>query len=290
MTTNIPDQEMSDMDKVMRLTELRNRHMLSMPNIMPGKASESVLEEFKRIYAGYDELIKAGPPEFEFYTMDEVRANMADVLDMIARAYDSMRLEEEAIRYYEKAASAFDEIGQADNANRSRENIAKIRASIGGSFDEELQRLRTKLEGQTDGTLEYFTTLVDVGELYMKGGDDYTAKDTLEKAQLGLEKAGYPDPSGHPSMDLITSISNEVMSGDLSNLGKFEELVLVRGLYQRIYQSLAQIYQDAVDLLDNEEELEKAKVFQEKFERFSAEEVTQEDLAKLLAAFGGKNP
>jgi hypothetical protein len=42
--------------------------------------------------------------------------------------------------------------------------------------------------------------------------------------------------------------------------------------------------------LDNEEELEKAKVFQEKFERFSAQEVTQEDLAKLLAAFGGKNP
>jgi hypothetical protein len=178
----------------------------------------------------------------------------------------------QVIRFPIYFSTKFDEIGQVENATRSRENIAKIKASIGGSFDEELIRLRTKLEGLTDGTLKYFTTLTEIGELYMKGGDDYTAKDTLEKALTGLEKSGYPDPSGRPSINLITSISNEVMSGDLSNLGKFEELVLVRGLHKRIYQSLAQIYRDAVDIFDNKEELEKAKILQEKFERFLTEE------------------
>lgn len=115
---------MSDIDKAMQFVSIQQRHMEAMMRILPGTAE--VIAELEAVYADYKTLFESGPPDFEFYTLDDVRSNMADVLEWIARTYDSLRDDDRAIEYYEKAAASFDAINQPENAARCRENTAKI--------------------------------------------------------------------------------------------------------------------------------------------------------------------
>lgn len=273
---------MSDIDKAMQFMAIQQRHAQAMMKILPGTASQQVVAELKTIYAEYEALFESGPPDFEFYTLDDVRSNMADVLEMIARTYDSLRDEDRAIEYYEKAAVSFDAINQPEKAARCRENIDKIRGSEGGTIDEELQRLLAKQSSLELGSLPYITTLIEIGELRMKGGDDFAAEKDLREALTQLEAISSPDPQGEKARKTLLKAVGAVTSGDMSELAEIEELVATRGLYQRIYHSMALIYQET-------DQLDEAAKWLEKYEQLTAGDTSDVDILSLLSSLADQS-
>ena len=271
-------RQMDDTAKALWFMEIQQRHMAAMPKILPGTASDELIEEFKAIYDDYKKLLKMGPPVQPLYTLNDVRGRMADALDKIARTYDSMRNEEKAIYYYEQAAMAFDEINQSDNAAQSQHLIAQIKLNREGNIDEEIQRLQARLSTITENSLEYVKALVGLGELQMKGGDDFAAEEYITDALAKLEALGYPDPSDQDPKEILKQTLRDIKSGK-ANVGRtqIEMLLAVRSLYQRIYQSLSAIYQE------QEETLEKAANCSRKYEQLIANELTREDIEQLLA-------
>jgi tetratricopeptide (TPR) repeat protein len=269
-------QAKGDGAKALIFMEVQQRHMAAMSGAMPGAANEAVIEEFKAIYSDYDQLVHMGAPEHPLYSITDVQRRMADVLEWIARSYDSMRDIEQANYYYEKAVGRFQSLGDRDSVARNQQNIAQLGYEREGSVDQELERLRTKLSSLPEGSLQHAIALVELGELYMRSGDDFASEENLLVAMEELERMGHPDPSGEDAKEVLNQTVQDIMSGQATaGTTRFETLTAVHGAYQRIYQCLSTIYADR-------ENLDEAAKYFQKFEQLSANELKGEDIARTI--------
>ncbi len=239
---------MDDMTKVRMYMDIDRRYLTAMPRIMPGQASEGVIREFGEILADYHKLLAAGPPKFAFYKMEDVQLKIADVTESIARTNDSLRQNEQAKVYYEKAIRAYEELGQIDKANRCRATLAQAKHSIEGDVDAEINRLQSNLEGTPPDTLEHVGAFVALAELYSSQEDDFEAEPLLIKAETELQRIGYSGstgPSGTEMADALKATMSSILSGKVgSGPTQIEIKLKARDLYRRIYLLLAQIYRE----------------------------------------------
>ncbi len=275
-------QSMDDNAKALLFMEVQERHMAAMTKTMPGTANEATVREFKAIYDDYDRLLQLGAPEYPLYSLTDVQYRMADVLGWIARTYDSMRDTVHAHHYYEQAVAAFEELGDRENAARNRQNIAQLRFDREGDVDEETRRLRAKLSTVPEGSLQHATALIELGELYMRAGDDFASEEHLRAAIDELESLGYPDPSGEDPKAVLDQSVKDIMSGKATaGATQIEALVAVRGAYQRIYQCLRTIYKER-------EDLEEAAKYSKKYGQLTASELTEKDIAQAFLNRSGE--
>lgn len=280
----VPQQPMNDAVKADFFMEVQRRQMAAMSRAMPGTANEAVVEEFKAIYASYNQLLQTGAPEQPLYSITDVQRSMADVLEWIARSYDSMRDVEQANHYYKKAVDAFQVVGDQESVARNRQNIAQLGFEREGSIDQELVRLRTKPSSIPTGSLQHAIALVELGQLYMRSGDDFASETQLKNAMVELERMGHPDPSGVDAREMLNQTVQDLMTGKaMAGTTRFETLTAVRGAYQHIYQCLSTIYADRG-------ELDKAARYFQMFEQVSANELKGEDIfgtvRKILDRYG----
>jgi tetratricopeptide (TPR) repeat protein len=247
-TKAVMEGPMDDMAKMRMYMDIDRRYLMAMPKIMPGQASKEVIREFEEILADYQKLLIAGPPQFSFYKIEDVQLKIADVTESIARTNDSLRQDDQARVYYEKAIRAYEELGQIDKANRCRAILAQAIHSIEGDVDEELNRLRSNLEAMPPDTLEHVEALVALAELYSSQEDDFEAEALLLKAESELQRIGYSGstgPSGTEMADALKATMDSILSGKGgSGPTQIEIKLKARDLYRRIYLVLSQIYRE----------------------------------------------
>ena len=273
------DQPLDDMSKMRRLMELDQRSLAAMFMLMPGRASEASIAEFKEIYAGYENLLAAGAPKDPFYTLDSVRKKMADTTGSIARSYDSLNNLEQAKLYYERAAQSYEAIGDHDNANRCRDNIAKIRVSDEADLDDELLRLQTMLESAPKNSHQHAQVLLELGELYMKMSDDDEAEKLLTAANRELDALGG-NPAGANLGDALAESLSAILEGKHpGGPTPIETQTLMRGLYRRLYLALAQIYREL--------DADKAAAYLEQARKLDSKELNEDFSKRMLEALSG---
>lgn len=220
-----------------------------------------------------------GPPQYPLYQLDDVRGRMADVLETTARAYDSLRDSQQAVAYFERAAIAFDEVGQQEHAERCRVNIARIRAADNPNLDQEITRLQGLLETLPESSLKHVEALISLGELHAKEGDDYEATQLLQKAQVVLQAMGHGDPGDQDAAAVLRQSVQRIMSGQHSGgPTQIETLVWVRTLYQRLYLALAQLFRET--------DPDRASDYSQRLERLERTDMTEHHLGQVIDALG----
>lgn len=244
------DEHLDDLGKARLLMAIDRRYMTAMLKVMPGMASEEVIWELKAILADYERLLQAGLPQYPFCLCkaEDIRGKMADVIESIARAYDSLRNSDRTRLYYEQAAQAYEKIGQQEKANRCRVSLARLKLSVEENVDEEIERLYSILKAVPQNTLQHVDILVELGTFYCNR-DDFEAEQILLKAESELQELGYTNPTGTELADVLTQSMMDILSDQgSSGPSPIESMMQVQSLYRLIYMSLEQTYRNIENL------------------------------------------
>jgi tetratricopeptide (TPR) repeat protein len=234
-----------DYERAKMMLELDGRVRSMMMRTWFNPVNDSVITDWKNSIEGYRALIKAGPPKSAaYYKIESLRRNFAEALQSLARAYQSINDAKNSNEYFIQAARAYEEAGDPEEAAKCRQTTCESRMAEEADFD---GRIRTTLEGLEKidrRSPEYFSRLVDLGELQARAGDDFAAEKTLLKAEAGLKTSGMDNPSGGELARSLVSTLMAIDSGrSISPMAMIDKRLQVRGLHRRIHLGLADIYQ-----------------------------------------------
>jgi len=230
-----------DLERVHRLMEIDSRYVAAIPKVMPGQASEAVIGELQGVLKSYALLYREGEPSFKFYTLDDLIGKMANTTEFIARAYETLTDLEQAKDHYERAAQLFEGVGRLDEAERCRTTVARAELSATGDVDTDIQRLRAALAELSEPSLRRIGARVELGELTSRAGDDFEAASILRAALEELRGLGYEEPEADDVAASLEATLRGIEDGTAkAGETQVEQLVLVRGLYLRLYLALAQ--------------------------------------------------
>ena len=276
-----------DLEKVHRLMEIDSRYVAAIQKVMPGQASQAIIGELQGVLKSYALLYREGEPSFKFYTLDDLVGKMANSTEFIARAYESLADLEKAKEHYERAAQLFEGIGRKDEADRVRTTVDRADLAATGDVDTDIKRLQEELAGLPEQSLQRVAVRVELGELTSRAGDDFEAASILRTAIDELRSLGYEEPGAEDVASSLEATLRGIEDGT-AKAGEtaLERLVLVRGLYMRLYLALAQAaretdpeearrYQGLAQSLHGSEELVDKAVQQ---------------FAERLAAISGRSP
>jgi hypothetical protein len=225
-----------------RMMDLDRRALLALMCIDPGRASDALAGEFIQIQQGYQGLLQAGPSAL--YSLDSLRAKIAEAEDSIARVHDSLNHVDLAISHYEAASVMFEALGDIGKVERARANIGRLRLAIGGEIDSEFTRVSSLLEATPENTLAHASLLVELGELQAKSSDDYEAQRTLNAALVELSFCGS-DPPESEILAATNATLLAVQQGTVQpGASSIEQVLSRRYLYRRVYLALAQIFKE----------------------------------------------
>lgn len=256
-----------DLEKVHRLMEIDSRYVAAIPKIMPGQASKAVIGELQGVLKSYALLYREGEPSFKFYTLDDLVGKMANTTEFIARAYETLTDLEQAKEHYERAAQLFESVGRNDEAERVRTTVARAELAAAGDVDADIGRLRSDLAGLSEPSIQRVGVRVELGELTSRAGDDFEATSILRAALDELQGLGFEEPRADDAAAALDATLRAFEDGTAkAGETELERLVLVRGLYMRLYLALAQAaretdpeearrYQGLAQTLNESEEL-----------------------------------
>jgi tetratricopeptide (TPR) repeat protein len=281
-----------DQTKAIRYMEIQERHMQAMmrtPSARPidsarRESTDEVVAELQEIHRAYEELLQLGPPTFPLYSLDDVHARLADVFHRIAQTYEFPPARPElALEYYRRSIDSYRAAGRADEVVQLEDAITQLEQAATPDFDAELQRLETLRSTLDRPSLPHAETLVRLGELAMRGGDDYSARERLESALDELNELGHPDPGEVDMRAVLLRSMTELQAGRVeAGSTEVETLVTVHGLYIRSYQCLMQIWQAVDDADDPDRAVEKAREYSERLERLNRIGLTADDLRAAI--------
>jgi hypothetical protein len=254
-----PEPE-TDYSRSMEMIQLDKRVTDMMMRTHFNPVNDAVIADWKNIVDGYRELIKAGPPKMPLYTIKDLRLKVAQSLEALARAYTSLHDGKQSSVYYKQAAKAFDEAGEPGEAARCRSRPGEDRMAEDAEYNEQIRAALHDLEKLDKKQPEYFSRLVDLGELQAHAEDDFAAEKTLLKAESGLQAAKWGNPSGGDLAEALVATFKGIESGQaVSSAQNIQTSMLVRGLHRRIHLSLAGIYQRVGDARKADERLKLAE-------------------------------
>jgi tetratricopeptide (TPR) repeat protein len=162
--------------------------------------------------------------------------------------------------YYKQAAKAFDEAGEPGEAARCRSMPGEARMAEEAEYDDQIRAALQDLEKLDKKLPEYFSRLVDLGELQAQAENDFAAEKTLLKAESGLKAAKWGNPSGGDLAGALVATLKGMESGQgVSPAQNIQTSILVRGLHRRIHLGLADIYRRLGDARKADERLKLAE-------------------------------
>lgn len=271
------NQSQDDEEKLRWLIDIDHRHLMAMPDKLPEKVSEKVLQEFVAILQEYKKLLQVEPPNYPLYKVEDLRDKIANVMEDIADIYTLMCnidvqagfYYKQASFYYHQAIQSHVENGNAEAAKICRQKITQLRLNYEVKVNRAIEQFFITLESLSQSSFEYLENLIDLGELYFANGDDFEAEKCLLLSENKLKELGYV----HFKMAEIAEISptpvntrSGYWTDDLNNL---EIASQVREFYRRIYFTLSQIYRKKavkeaakyLEIVDSIDGSEKNKVF-----------------------------
>lgn len=281
-----------DQTKAVRFMEIQQRHMQAMMRIPSAQSidsgrtdsSDEVVAELEEIGRAYEELLQLGPPDSPLYSLEQVHARLADAFHRIAQTYEFPPSRFDLAReYYQKAIASYRAAGHADEVTTLEDAVAQLEHAAAPDFDAEIQRLEALRSSLDRPTLAHAEALVRLGELYMRGGDDYSARERLESAIEELNGLGLPDPGEVDMRTILLHSVSELREGRVeAGSSEVERLVTVHGLYTRSYQCLMQIWQAVDDPDDPGGALDRAAEYSERLERLNQTGLTADDLRDAI--------
>ncbi|MFJ9966602.1 CHAT domain-containing protein [Streptomyces avermitilis] len=126
----------------------------------------------------------------------------ADAREWVARAYDSLGNPAEAVRRYEIAGKLYARLGDETAVQRCRDAAAQTRLYSGGDVDAEIRRLAPGTEeAARTGDMDALGRLVQLGQLYVRGGDIAEARRIFEFAAAALDAAVDREANAEEALD-----------------------------------------------------------------------------------------
>jgi len=236
-------QPQNDYSRAMKIIQIDRRVTAMMMRTHFNPVDEAVIADWKNIADEYRDLIQAGPPTMPLYTLESLRHKFAQSLESLASAYASMHDGKKSRTYYKRAAQAFDEAGEPAEAARCYSRLGESKLTEEARYDDQIRAALEDLEHLDRKQPEYFSRLVDVGEIQAQAGDDFAAEKTLLKAEAGLKTANWANPSGSDLAKVLVATLQGIDSGrSLSPAQNIATRLMVRGLHRRIHLALADIH------------------------------------------------
>ncbi|MCX4765110.1 CHAT domain-containing protein [Streptomyces sp. NBC_01275] len=126
----------------------------------------------------------------------------ADAREWVARAYDSLGNPTEAVRRYELAEKLYARLGDETAVQRCRDAAARTRLYSSGNVDAEIRRLTPGTEeAARTGDMDALGRLVQLGQLYVRGGDVAEARRIFEVAAAALDAAVDREASAEEALE-----------------------------------------------------------------------------------------
>lgn len=246
--------------RMTKMMELDRAMQSAMMRTMPGVCTRNEVNSLAQIREGYRELQATAQPSDMLVTPDTLNERIADITEWIGRAHDSMHEGAEALSYFKEAQKLYADLGRAEVVARINDKIGEIRVQDEGDLDAEFQRVRKRLDGGGLDTLDRVKTLIQLGELLTKAGDDFEAEQPLLEAERLL--AATPNMSHNQILWSLVDSVQSIVAGTATSgeNAPIVQAMQVRGLYQRLYFALGNIYRDTNPA--------KAKEYEEKLATF----------------------
>ncbi|PWU02551.1 MAG: hypothetical protein C5B51_20640 [Terriglobia bacterium] len=275
----------SDYGRAKMMLELDGRVRAMMMRTWFNPVNDSVITDWKNIIAGYRALIQAGPPKVAgYYDLETLRHSLAQALQSLARAYESIHDSENSHDYFMQAAKAYEESGEPGEAAKCRQITGENRMTQEADFDGQIRTALEELEHLDRKSPDYFSRLIGLGELQAQAGDDFAAEKTLLRAEAGLKASGLDNPSGGDLAQSLVCTLLAIDSGkSISPTAMIDNRLQVRGLHRRIHLGLADVYQR----LNRKGDAKKAKerlVLAEDMDRSSADD----DFSNTMRGLSGE--
>lgn len=239
-----PSQPMDDLEKMRWLHSLDHRYMMALPKCIRC-ADENLAQEIQQILADYEKLLQKKPPKLPIYDIESVRSKCADTHCLLASCYESMQEPnyDLARNHLTTACDIYAELGKDDKVRSCQERIEGLTLPHYGDVDQEIARLRKKLDSLTEASIEYVDVLVELGGLYRTCGDDYEAEQLLLQAKETLDQDYGGDVTGQDlANSLIQSVVEINQGRESSGSSLLPTAIRVNNLYRLIYVGLARIY------------------------------------------------
>lgn len=276
-----------DLEKVHRLMEIDSRYVAAIPKVMPGQASQAVIGELQGVLKSYALLYREGEPSFKFYTLDDLVGKMANTTEFIARAYETLTDLDKAKDQYERAAQLFESVGRQDEADRVRTTVARSELAATGDVDADIRRLQADLAKLPEQSLDRVGLRLELGELTSRAGDDFEAASILRAALEELHGLGFEEPQADDVASSLEATIRGIEDGTArAGQTELERLVMVRGLFLRLYLAIAQAARET--------DPEEARRYQTLAQRLhGTEELVDEAVqrfAERLGTIAGRSP
>jgi tetratricopeptide (TPR) repeat protein len=127
-------------------------------------------------------------------------------------------------------------------------------------YDDQIRAALEALERLNETQPEYYSRLVDLGDLQAHAGDDFAAEKTLLKAESGLDRAKWSNPTGADLANaLVATLQGIQTEKSVPARQNIQTSLQVRGLYRRIHLRLADVYERLGDLAKAEQRLNLAR-------------------------------
>ena len=276
---------MREQGRMTKMMELDRAMQGAMMRALPGVCTQSEVNSLIQIRESYRELQATAQPSDMLVTLDTLNERIADITEWIGRAHESMNEGADAVSYFREARQLYADLGKADAVARIDDKIGEIRVQDEGDLDAEIKRVREQLEGGGLDTLDRVKTLIQLGELLSKAGDDFEAEQPLLEAERLL--AATPNMSHNQILGSLADSVQSIMAGTATSGGDtpIVQAMQVRGLYQRLYFALGNVYRDTNPAKAKEYEA-KLAAFDDRGGGFDAS-VVSKLMEEFTKGFGG---
>jgi CHAT domain-containing protein len=230
------------MQQMSQFSDINERTLKATYKASIGSANERVVTELKEILADCNKLLKELAPRYPACNPETVRYRIADITSWIGYAYESLRNNQEAIRYLEQAALRFGEIGQAEQVRECQEKIGRLQIESQGIFDKELSRLQAERVTLPKYSLQHVDVTIELSNVYIGAGDYFEAEKLLRAVEQELDQMENIDAHGSTMLTIPGAALNDDLTHQLQSI---EVKVEKYSLYIRLYSNLARVYRDS---------------------------------------------
>lgn len=248
---------MSSMENVFKKIDLDKESVRLMMVCQADRIDAKLYHDLSRLEDDYNILLEKVGPNDPFVKQSSILYKLADLLHWKGNVLRKDRRFEEAVNAFETAAQQFDQLGESDSAQRSRNKAAALQLEMSEDIDNEFDRLDDLLKSAEPGSLDFINLLITQGELYSRANDDSSSVEKLNVAEEALEAlGGYPSDE-ELAENLIESIE-QIENGDvIVDSSPIMRGIKRRALTRRLWLGMGKAYRTT--------DPDKALEYEEKF-------------------------
>jgi hypothetical protein len=180
--------------------------------------------------------------------------------------------------FFGEARELYAELGDTEGVRRCDDQLGQFQMEGQGAVDVDISRLQARLATESSPSAAHAALLIEIGELYSKQGDDFSAREVLTKAEREMNSLpGMPPTSGSITRDLAETVAALQAGTLIPGKSPLERSYASLQLQIRLYFALGNVYRES--------EPEKAELYTEKLEEMRGLDAI---FSKVLSGLGAR--